>query len=192
MTETDTRTRILDVAQTLIQRLGANAMSYQQIADLVGIRKASIHHHFPTKEDLFHTLLERYRHFFLAQVDDILTGKGTPSEKLAAYVGLFDTTLREGKNEWACLCGMLGAELASLGSQSVAEVRRFYRENEERLEEMLEQGRQTGHFRFAGESCALAALIFALLEGGVLIARARGGRKHFKTMTDQLMRLVGM
>jgi TetR/AcrR family transcriptional regulator, transcriptional repressor for nem operon len=43
MSETDTRTLILDAAQDLIQRLGANAVSYQHLSEAVGIRKASIH-----------------------------------------------------------------------------------------------------------------------------------------------------
>jgi hypothetical protein len=46
MPEKDTRTAIMDAAQDLIQRMGANAMSYQHISDAVGIRKASIHYHF--------------------------------------------------------------------------------------------------------------------------------------------------
>ena len=55
----DTRTRILDVAEELIQRVGLNAMSYKHISDVVGIRKASIHHHFPKKENLVDELLNR-------------------------------------------------------------------------------------------------------------------------------------
>lgn len=55
----DTRTRILDVAEDLIQRVGLNAMSYKHISDAVGIRKASIHHHFPNKENLVDELLNR-------------------------------------------------------------------------------------------------------------------------------------
>ncbi|WP_257998927.1 TetR/AcrR family transcriptional regulator [Fischerella thermalis] len=49
MNSTDTRTQILDTAQDLIQRVGVNAMSYQDISEAVGIRKASIHYHFPSK-----------------------------------------------------------------------------------------------------------------------------------------------
>ena len=55
----ETRTKILDVADDLVQRIGLNAMSYKHISDAVGIRKASIHHHFSKKEDLVNALLER-------------------------------------------------------------------------------------------------------------------------------------
>ncbi len=60
MKTTDTKLKILDTAQELIQKLGVNAMSYADISTAVGIRKASIHYHFPSKEDLLVSLLERY------------------------------------------------------------------------------------------------------------------------------------
>jgi TetR/AcrR family transcriptional repressor of nem operon len=41
-----------DVAQELVQTVGANAMSYQHISKAVGIRKASIHHHFPARSEV--------------------------------------------------------------------------------------------------------------------------------------------
>jgi len=48
----DTAEQILDLAETLIQTRGYSAFSYQDIADSLGIRKASIHYHFPSKTDL--------------------------------------------------------------------------------------------------------------------------------------------
>jgi len=55
----DTRKKIADVAEDLIRRVGLNAMSYKHIGDAVGMRKASIHHHFPKKETLVDELLQR-------------------------------------------------------------------------------------------------------------------------------------
>ena len=57
----DTRQRILDVAEQLLLERGYAGFSYQDIADAVGIRKASIHHHFPAKEDLGRAIIERTR-----------------------------------------------------------------------------------------------------------------------------------
>jgi TetR/AcrR family transcriptional repressor of nem operon len=186
----ETKTRILDVTQELVQRLGANAISYQHVSDAVGIRKASIHHHFPTKDHLLVALLTRYSAYFLALVDQIIAAPVSPAKQLDRYVALFHATLREGDNDKACLCGMLGAELATLNAPAADLVRAFYQENERRLARILDRGLETGDFRFAGTARAAAALVFALLEGAVLIARARGGVAHFKTVTDQLTRLL--
>ena len=186
----DTRTAILDAAQDLIQRMGANAMSYQNISDAVGIRKASIHYYFPTKEDLLEAVLGRYNTYFLRLVDDVIRSKEKADKKLQRYVGIFEATLRDGSRDKACLCGMLGAELASLRSDSVRHVRSFYAENEARLIQILEAGRRDGSFNFEGSTRQTASLIFSLLEGAVLISRAQDGVRHFKGIGTQLLNLL--
>jgi TetR/AcrR family transcriptional repressor of nem operon len=190
MPTTDTKTAIMDAAQELIQRGGVNAMSYQHISDAIGIRKASIHHHFPTKDSLIEAVLQRYAVYFFRLVDDIFESKLDPEAKLRKYAGLFEATLCEGKKDKACLFGMLGAELSTLGSPSVAGVRKFYRENEARLARVLDEGREKGQFRFKGEAKMAAAMIFALLEGGALMARAEGGHKRLHMMVEQSVKLL--
>jgi TetR/AcrR family transcriptional repressor of nem operon len=190
MPTTDTKTAIMDAAQELIQRGGVNAMSYQHISDAIGIRKASIHHHFPTKDSLIEAVLQRYAVYFFRLVDDIFESKLDPEAKLRKYAGLFEATLCEGKKDKACLFGMLGAELSTLGSPSAAGVRKFYRENEARLARVLDEGREKGQFRFKGEAKMAAAMIFALLEGGALMARAEGGHKRLHMMVEQSVKLL--
>ena len=72
----DTRNKILDVADDLVQRVGLNAMSYKHISEAVGIRKASIHHHFPKKEDLVDELLKRCEFSYGDRYREIADGEG--------------------------------------------------------------------------------------------------------------------
>jgi TetR/AcrR family transcriptional repressor of nem operon len=165
-------------------------MSYQHVSDAIGIRKASIHHHFPTKDRLIEAVIQRYAVYFLGLVDGIFESTLDPAAKLRKYVGLFEATLCDGKQDKACLCGMLGAELSTLGSPSAAGVRRFYRDNEARLARVLEDGREKGQFHFKGEAKLVAAMIFALLEGGALVARAEGGHRRLRAMAEQALKLL--
>ncbi|MEB3216474.1 MAG: TetR/AcrR family transcriptional regulator [Nostocales cyanobacterium 94392] len=190
MKQTDTKTLILDVAQDLIQRLGVNGMSYKDISESIGIRKASIHTHFPKKDDLLATLLDRYRDRFLRIVDGILASSDTPEVKLRRYCGLFEATLSSGNEDRACLCAMLGAELATLNHPLVERVRSFYQANEERLVILLNAGLADGSFQFDGDPQAMASLIFGLLEGGMLIARVQGGATGFHQVIEQMMLLI--
>ena len=190
MKDTETRAKILDAAQALIQRLGVNAMSYQHISEAVGIRKASIHHHFPTKENLVDTVLDRYAEYFFELVDNILQSKLSPEEKLRKYVDLFEATLKADRGDRACLYGMIGAEIETLGMASAEKVRRFHDGNEHRLTKLLTEGRQKKAFRFKGDPKATAALVYSLLEGALLVVRARGGLKQFRKITDQMTTLI--
>lgn len=190
MMKSDTKTAILDAAQELIQRSGANAMSYQHISEAIGIRKASIHYHFPSKEVLLEALIQRYTAYFLGLVDTIVESKRDALTKLRAYGGLFEATLNEGQHDKACLCGMLGAELSTLASPAAAGVRRFYRENEKRLIRILEQGKAEKQLCYRGDTKVVAEMIFSLLEGGALVARADGGHKRLHAMVEQTVKLL--
>ena len=190
MPSKDTKTAIMDTAQELIKRGGANAMSYQDISEAVGIRKASIHHHFPTKDDLIEAVIERYADCIFGLMDEIFASRLDPAAKLRKYAALFEATLSEGKRDKACLFAMLGAELSSLGSPSAVRVRRFYQDSEERIARVLEEGREKGQFHFKGDARRVAAMFFALLEGGALIARAEGGPKRLHAMVEQTLKLL--
>ena len=186
----DTKSKILDTAQALVETIGANAMSYQHISDAVGIRKASIHHHFPSKEHLLESLVARYETYFMGVVDRIVGSDKTGRAKLKEYIALFESTLREGKRDKACPMGMLGAEIQTIGEKPRQRVRHFYSENDRRLAAILEQGRKDGSLRFAGPAGALAGLVFGLLEGAMLVARGRGSVAHFRTVTGELLKLL--
>jgi TetR/AcrR family transcriptional repressor of nem operon len=189
-TSKDTKTAIMDAAQELIQRRGANAMSYQDISDAVGIRKASIHHHFPAKDDLIQAVIERYADYVLGSMDEIFASTLDPAAKLRKYAALFEATLSQGRRDKACPFAILGGELSSLDAPSTARVRRFYRDSEERLARVVEAGRAEGQFHFKGDPRQVAAMLFALLEGAILIARAEGGPKRLHAVVRQALKLL--
>lgn len=191
MSRTGTKTAILDAAQELIQARGANGISYQHISEMVRVRKASIHYHFRTKEKLVEAVLRRYRVQFLGAVDAIVASGASAPAKLRRYTGLFEATLREGAGLKVCLCGMLGAELATLGRPAVAQVQRFYEENAARLARILRQGRTIGTLHFVGDPKTAGMVVFSVLEGAMLVSRAHGGIKEFRRLRDQTLKLFG-
>ena len=48
----DSAKQILDIAERRMRQTGYNAVSYRDIAAEMGIKSASLHYHFPKKEDL--------------------------------------------------------------------------------------------------------------------------------------------
>jgi TetR/AcrR family transcriptional repressor of nem operon len=176
---------ILDVAQDLLQTRGYNAISYQDIADRIGIRKASIHHHFRNKSDLAHALVRRYRQrwdAFLKQID--AAAGADPWLKLQRYLAPFQQTAASGDR--ACLCGVLGAEFASLTAPVQAEVRGFFQDNEAWLTRLLTEGSRAGAFHLPGDPASEAGVLFACLEGTLFVARACGEPGRFDVVVRQL------
>src|SRR5205807_8993019 len=105
--EPKTDQRILDIAERLVQVRGFNSFSYADVANELGITKASLHYHFPGKAELGQALIARYRERFTAALEQIDSEALPGSAKLEAYATLYADVLR-GKR--MCMCGILAAE----------------------------------------------------------------------------------
>src|SRR3546814_19118112 len=103
-----TAARVLDAAQILIQNNGYNGFSYEDLSRMVGLRKPSLHHHFPKKEDLGATVVERYTERFVLALNEIENTHADAAEQIQAYVSLFIDTY--GATQRLCQFGMFGAE----------------------------------------------------------------------------------
>jgi TetR/AcrR family transcriptional repressor of nem operon len=179
-----TSARILDVAEQLIQTQGYNGFSYQDVADRIGIRKASIHHHYSGKAVLAAAVVERYRGRWQEMLAEIDRELSDPRKKLDRYFQPFRATIRTADR--ACLCGMLGAEFASLEPAVKEQVKGFFTDNKRWLAKLLNQGKGVGVFEFRGTALSEADLIFSCLEGALLVARACGDANQFEAVADQL------
>ena len=183
---TDTRERILNAAQDFIQRQGLNAMSFQDLSEAVGIRKASVHHHFATKADMVNALLDRYQVDFRTVVEAIVASRVSGKTKLKRYCDLFLSTLEQGNNDKGCLCGMLVAEMYSLNAEGIRRVQAFFQSNVDAIQTILAQGAEDGSLNGKGSP----DVVLSTLEGGLLTARCEGGPKRFAEMINGLMRML--
>src|ERR1700690_1243911 len=85
---------ILDAAEGLAQTRGYNGFSYADVATQVGVTKASLHYHFPSKAELGRALIERYHAGFTEALGTIDREVGEPCGKLERYVALYDAVMR--------------------------------------------------------------------------------------------------
>jgi TetR/AcrR family transcriptional repressor of nem operon len=180
----NTAERILDTAERLVQERGFNAFSYADIANAVGVRKASLHYHFATKAALGRALIARYRRAFNGACDAIEASSTSPIESLERYVELYARVLRRRR---MCLCGMLATDSATLPEAMRREVAGFFADNERWLSRVLQDGRRTGTVEFHGAPASVAALLVSTLEGAMLVARGAGGTRYFTQVTDRLL-----
>jgi TetR/AcrR family transcriptional repressor of nem operon len=188
-TASETSTRILDVAERLVQTRGFNAFSYADVAKALNVTKASLHYHFATKAELGESLVIRYRTSFLGALQRIDETCSDAGVKLRAYVGIYVEVL---ENDRMCLCGMLGAEYATLPTAMQDGVRQFFDANEAWLVHLLSAGRQHQQLAFAGPPIETARLLISALEGGMLMARSRGDRSQMRSVAMRLLTDFGV
>jgi len=111
---TDTRTRILDLAEDFTQTKGFNNFSYLDLAAEIGVKNSSIHYHFKAKKDLALALVERIREAHGKACDDFDRRFETPQERLAALIDHFKCYVQ---NEKICMCGMMAAEFQTVSPE---------------------------------------------------------------------------
>lgn len=91
-TDSRTRERILTVAEATFAEAGYHGARLQEIARRVGLRKASLFHHFASKEDLYRAVVDRGASETEQILRAVLEREGEPQAKveelLNAYVDL--------------------------------------------------------------------------------------------------------
>ena len=182
-TVADTRNRILDAAQRLIQVQGFSGFSYADVAADVGIRKASIHHHFAAKGDLALALMVRYRERFSGALEQIYQAHESAPARLDRYQQLFADVLRN--DHRLCMCGMLAADISALPAAVRREVRGFFDDNEAWLTRVLTEGVKAKQCAIRGPVKTNARLLLSAFEGAMLVARARRELDHFTIVAAQ-------
>lgn len=177
---------ILACARTLIVAGGYNGFSYADIADVVGIRKPSIHHHFASKVDLVRTLVSRYREEAQAGLAALERNVSDPAEQLKTYLAYWETCIKDATAPF-CVCALLASELPILPAEVALEVRAHFRFLASWLTSVLERGKRQGRLQLTGTARVEAEGVMATVHGAMLSARAYGDPKMFGTITRPLL-----
>jgi len=181
-----TSDEILRCARSLLIQGGYNGFSYADIAKVVGIRNASIHHHFPSKAELVRTLVARYREEAEAGIAHLERQISDPAAQLGAYVGYWEGCIADASRPF-CVCALLASEIPVLPEEIALEVRAHFRMLSAWLTSVLERGAQQGSLRLAGTAKAEAESFMACVHGAMLSARAYGDPKAFGLVTRPLL-----
>jgi TetR/AcrR family transcriptional repressor of nem operon len=184
VSDASTATRILDVAERLLQVRGFNGFSYADVAAELGVTKPALHYHFASKAALGEALIARYcERFDTALADLDATGRSAP-ELLTDYAGLYLAVLRDHR---MCLCGMVAAEYQVLPPAMQSAVVAFFARSEDWLTRVLERGRADGSLNVPGSARDTARVILGCLEGAMLVARPTGDIAGFQATTANLL-----
>jgi len=152
----DTNVAILDAAERRMRLGGYGAFSYREIAAEIGIKSASIHYYYPSKEDLAAEVIRRYSERVAALFDEMLAKDDNPvrvwTEALAGTAH---------SETHMCPATLLGAMTGDLPEKVVVEVRRFFKMHLDKL---------IG----AGLSFDEATEVVSALMGALVVANALG------------------
>ncbi|WP_147694123.1 TetR/AcrR family transcriptional regulator [Vogesella mureinivorans] len=182
---TDTRKKILDLAEVLMLSRGFNAFSYQHISGELGVRNAAIHYHFPKKTDLGVALIERYRRRFARYVE--AQAELSPPVQLDRYFSLADTYYNK---QQICPSGILSAELHTLPPEMRQSTASFVEEMRTWAVDIVRRGQVAGAMHYVGTPEGMGTIVFAAMQGSLQLARLDS--TALDEVKQQIRLLLGM
>jgi TetR/AcrR family transcriptional repressor of nem operon len=176
---------ILAAAKRTAQAHGYSGLNFRDLADEVGIKAASIYHHFPSKADLGAAVARRYWEDTAAVLESMLAKTSDPVRCLREYPDLFRKSLQSDNR--MCLCSFMAAEYDDLPEAVKKEVQAFADVNVAWLSRVL----STAAVVNPEESKPRARAIFAAVAGAQLMARSRSDISLFDALIESY-RVAGL
>jgi TetR/AcrR family transcriptional repressor of nem operon len=177
-----TAVRIREIAHDLIADRGYFGFSYADIADAVGIRKASIHHHFPSKVDLVVATLKEYRAKLVEAAGDLDRSVTDPLQRIKLYVQYWADCVKS-NNRPICIAALLSAELPALPEEIQTEVQLHFKYLVSWIKYTLKEGARNGDIHLEHSAEVEAQSFVALVHGAMISARALGSPDIFSSIT---------
>jgi TetR/AcrR family transcriptional repressor of nem operon len=174
----NSRERILAAATKIAQAHGYSGLNFRDLAEDVGIRAASIYHHFASKADLGAAVARRYWEDSVATLDTLLAESSEPASPLRQYPDTFRKALESGNR--ICLCSFMAAERDDLPDVVMKEVQTFADVNVAWLSKVLSAAAVVS----SEESERRARAIFAAVAGAQLIARSRSDVSLYDSLIE--------
>ena len=170
------KSKILDAAERMVQDRGLNAVSFQDLADAVGLRKPSVFHHFRNKEELTLALIDRCATKHGPQYAAVVAKDISASEKLRQIAKIFEDGL---VNRRPCLLAALGSSINTMPPNAIEELQTTAQGAVARFAAIFEQGRRERTLTFAGDPEFAAMSYFAMLQGLQVLARTKNDPAAF-------------
>jgi len=179
----DTRSQILDAAQDMLQRQSISGVSFQELANRIGIKKGSMYYHFQSKDDLSIAILERASSDMQAA---FLRGESqSPTKQLAYFINIFRSFM--GLGEKICPGGAFAGEWDKLNEPVQRKAHNLIKVQTQGVKKILEAGLKSGEFNDHDHtSQALADWTVSNIQGALITSRITNNPKSFETSMDVL------
>ncbi|MGB2063609.1 DNA-binding transcriptional repressor AcrR [Marinomonas gallaica] len=181
-----TKIAILDAALEAMLKQGYKAMSFRDLAAVVGIKSASVHYHFPTKGDLCTAVMRRYRDDYAERL--VLPKKKRQAAQKALNKFIDDFKLQVIDEEYVSLCTVLAVEKSLLDEATVEAMSEFYEMKYDWLATVISYMKK--EWMPTEESRQYASQILASMHGASVLVRATGQSECFEQAVAPWRNLV--
>lgn len=178
-----TRERLLDEGRLLVQRKSYTGFAFDELADRVGIRKASIYHHFADKETFGIEVL-RLACTEIAEFLDSLLGR-SGWQQLSTYVETVGMAI--GAGDRVCPGLAMTANWGAIPDSVKAGVQALADVHLGGLLAMLKRGKADGSIKYKASPSLQAQMIFSSMQGALVLAQTRSEAEIYREIMKQVL-----
>lgn len=185
-----TRERITDAATSLMLDKGYAATTVDEIVAKAGVAKGSVYHFFDSKEAVGIAALETYFQRGTALVArGPFTAVDDPVERALALVDHVNA-MSGPLWEHGCLAGSFAVELSAVSPAIQDVINRWFKQLEMWLAGYLQAIADAAGASDVPTGAELAAQLLAVIEGGIVMGRARGDSTRLSAAISEFRRYL--
>jgi TetR/AcrR family transcriptional repressor of nem operon len=179
----NTRTAILEVAQDMVQRKSISGVSFQDLANQIGIKKGSMYYHFASKDELSCAMLKQ-----AGEALKISFARGkhkTAVQQLDYFLTIYSEFIGAGKR--MCPGGAFAGEWGNISSDVKKQVTELLNIQVDGIKAIVEFGLDSDEFDSNGLSLDdLSLWFFSTLQGALLTSRVMESKKSFEVSVKSI------
>ncbi|NEW07450.1 TetR/AcrR family transcriptional regulator [Paenibacillus sp. SYP-B3998] len=182
----NTRRHIIAKSAELFNQYGYSGSSLSAITELTGIKKGGIYRHFASKDEI---ALEAYNYaanIVGGQLKEAITQKETASDKLLAYLRVYENVVNA--PPFIGGCPLLNVAIESDDAHPVLRQRAQMglKGTLDAMKAIISQGVQSGEFKMDLDIDALATFTLSTMEGAVMMSKLEGDNRHIRMNIESL------
>ena len=186
----ETRQHIIQEAATLFNQRGYTGLSISNVMQQTGLQKGGIYRHFGSKEQLALAAFEYAQQQSTARLTAAVAAETDAVQQLLAFIAAFHAITLHPPVPGGCpiLNTIVDSDDGDPALRAhVAEVVRVW---EQLIARVVTAGIAQGSVRADSDPQAVAAVLIATLEGGILLSRAHGNSTYVKHAVEHLVQYV--
>lgn len=186
-TGNDTKTAILDAAQDMVQRQSISGVSFQELANRIGIKKGSMYYHFESKDALAVAMLDRARLDLKASFER--GHSKTAVQQLDYYLNIYNDYIGAGQR--MCPGGAFAGEWERQSSTVKKQVNKLITVQYKGIKNIISKGLESGEFSDHDlDLDELALWVVSSLQGALLTGRIMGNKKSFESSAKTIRKFL--
>jgi len=186
-----TRARIINESTALINQKGYAATSINDIINFTGVKKGNLYFHFSSKEKLGQAILEETRANAIRFLENELQGK-TPMGKISNYLDAVFKKHKDKKFIGGCPIGNTAIEMGDNNEVFTRIVTQIFQHWKKIVSQVLTDAMLAGELKLDIEPHVMANHMVAVIEGGILMAKASKDENDLKNPLDSLRLILGI